>query len=162
MITHHFDRALHSMEEVDRLGVGRPELFDFDAVARELARIADLGVSIGRLAKRLPGPLHEDLARNVDESTEAARLVVEEATTAIIEGSGPGVANDLLDRCEESLEDVDALGRSLFDESAAGAEPATAEGRALTRALDDLTRTVESGEAIAEVALRAALRGDDA
>ena len=158
MVTRHLGRSLISMEEVDRLGVDRPALFDYYATARELARVADLAVSIGRAGGDLAGSFPADVAADVEEAATAARQTVEDAATAVIEGVGVDGANETLARYDEARLGVDAVDHALFD----GADPAfdgsPAEARALTRALDDLARTAEHGGALAEVALRAATR----
>lgn len=159
MVARHFGRSLVSMEEVDRLGVSRPRQSDYHATARELARVADLGVSLGRAAVGLSGPLPEPLTADVRGAADASRRVVDDAATAVLEGSGVDAATAVLDRYDEAVACVEALDRALFDDPSPAFDGTTAEARALTRALDDVARTAAVGGEIAEVALRAATRG---
>ena len=163
MVTRHFGRSLTSMEEVDRLGASRSRLFDYCETARELARVADLGASIGRAAEAVaepaPGPVADELA----DVAESSRQLVDAAATAVLEGPDVDAVAGLLDDRDEVFEAIEAVERALFEPGegrAADFDGSTAGARALVRVLDGLDRSAESGGSIAEIALRAATRDE--
>jgi phosphate uptake regulator len=151
MLTRHANRSLVDFEEVDALDVRRSELFDALLVARQLERVADHAVRIGSLADRMDvvddGPLAE-----LRPLADAARGIVETATTAALDGSAE-LAHEALDRRDRVVDDALALDRALF-------EHAPPDAYALSRVLASLTRTAECGGNVARVALRASVRPD--
>jgi len=150
MVTRHFNRSLVSLGEVDRLGLSRTQLYEYDVAARELSSVADLGASIARLGERRVEPLSAEEVNAVERAAEAARTVVDGATSSLLSGDGPSSVYTVLDRRDEAMADLEDIDCRLVDGS-----PAT---HALTRFVDDLVRTLDHGEAIAETALRVALR----
>ena len=164
MVSRHLTRALVSLEEIDRLGVSRPQLFDLYRTAQLLESVADHGVAIARLDDWLDDPLAPEVCEVVCGAAETARSVVEDATTAVLEEDRVDLAHEALDRRAAVLADVDCVDRALFedDESAearTGVPPESVEmAVAVTRTLDYLARTAESGAAIADVAICAATR----
>ncbi|MFB6160429.1 MAG: AbrB/MazE/SpoVT family DNA-binding domain-containing protein [Haloferacaceae archaeon] len=155
-VARHASRSLVSFAEVDRLDATRPELFDYDAVARRLAGVADRGVRVARAGERLSSPLPGGVADDVDAVAERADRLVTDAVDAVLDGAGVGEVRSVLDDCERARADLDDLERTLFET----VEGSMADGRALTRALDGLDRTVAAADDVAAVALRAALRDD--
>ncbi|MFB6102109.1 MAG: PhoU domain-containing protein [Haloplanus sp.] len=152
MITRHFNRSLTDFEEVDHLDVRRPELFDAYIAARQIERIADHAVRIGRLADRVDPDVSDEVLAAVTDLADASRDVVEAATGTVLD---PAVdpAHEALDRRDEVVDDAVALDRTLFERSPPGAY-------ALSRVLASLIRTAECGGNIAAVALRASARPD--
>jgi len=186
MVRRHAARSLTSFEELDRLGVSRTELFDYEATARALCRVADEAVHVAEAAEGLSRPLPEEVATAVRETAEGARTVVDEATTAVLDGPDAPAAHTALDRRDETVATVTAATDALFDASATpfdgavagatdgGRVPPADSGRdrptdggvataaAASRVLDTVRRTADCGGTIADVALQAAVRaGDD-
>lgn len=149
MITRHFNRSLADLGEIDDLDVRRPELFDYYLVARQIERVADHAVRIGAFADHAES-VDDDLLAEVVALAEAARGVVETATTAVVEPSADR-AHEALDRRARVVDDVLALDQTLFEQSQPGAY-------ALSRVLASLGRTAECGGNVATVALRASVR----
>jgi len=158
MVGRHLSRSLVSLEEIDRLGVDRPTLFDYYVTARQLEGVARRGVGVARAARRLPEPLPDPVAENVREAAEAARTVVDDATTAVLDDADEELAAVAVDGHERAVADVEAVDAALFDEATAPFDGSTAATVALARALDHLTRTADRGAAVADVAARAAVR----
>lgn len=159
-ITRHFSRSQASLEEVDRLETDRPRLFDYHATARELTRVAEEAVSIGRAGERIAEPMPDDHAEDVRAVADASIRVVEDATTAVLEVPPIEDVSDIRNRSDGVVADVDALDSVLFEGPSTTYEGSTGEVRALTRALDGIARIATVGGSIAEVALRAATRTD--
>jgi phosphate uptake regulator len=153
MISRHFNRALVSFEEVDRLGLSRVELFDYHVTARQLERVADRGVAIARVAEALSDPLSGATGEEVGRLAESAGDVVDDATTAVLDGGEVEAAQAALDRCEETIAAVEAAEEALVGEPSAEAVPTA-------RALDGVARTADRGGRVAEVAIRAATRAE--
>ncbi|MFB6151508.1 MAG: AbrB/MazE/SpoVT family DNA-binding domain-containing protein [Haloarculaceae archaeon] len=158
MVGRHFARSLVSLDEVDRLGVSRAGLFDCYVVARQLDRVAAQGVRVARAADRLTGPLPDPVGDDVAAVAETTRTVVDDAATAVLDGGTVGAAHDALDAHDGAVADVDAVERALWDVPGAVDDPGDAV--AATRTLDALARTADCGGAIANVALRAAVRSE--
>ena len=146
MIVRHFNRSLTDFAEIDHLDVQRSELFDYYLVARQLERVADHAVRIGRFADRADGAVVEDVSSLADD----AREVVETATGAVLEASAER-AHAALDRREAVVDGVVATDRTLYERSPPGAY-------ALSRVLASLRRTAACGGNVATVALRASAR----
>ncbi|AXG09450.1 phosphate signaling complex PhoU family protein [Haloplanus rubicundus] len=152
MLTRHANRSLVDFEEVDALDVRRSELFDALVVARQLERVADHAVRIGSLADRMDAAVDDGPLAELRPLADAARGVVETATTAALDGSAER-AHEALDRRDRVVDDVRALDQALF-------ERAPPDAYALSRVLASLARTAECGGNVARVALRASVRPD--
>jgi phosphate uptake regulator len=158
MIARHFNRSLISLGEVDRLGLSRPEMFDYYDTARQLERIADTSVKLARLGEQLSTPLAEEVAAAVRRIADVSRQSIDDATTAVLKGNDVETANEAFDGRDETRAAIDELDRRLFDESTDDVGLPTKDARVLIRALDDLARTAECSGSIAAVAIRAAIR----
>jgi len=181
MVHRHAARSLTSFEELDRLGVSRTDLFDYEATARALRRVASEAVRTAESAEGLSQPLPESVGATVRETAEDARAVVDEATTAVLDGPDPATAHAALDRRDETVATVTAATDALFDASVThfdgavvgATDGATDGGRtqptaervataaAASRVLDTVRRTAECGGTVADVALRAAVRSEN-
>ena len=149
MVSRHLNRALVSLEEVDRLDTTRAELFDHFVAAQQLERVCEQGVHAAVLGERLPGPVDAATAEELRGVSVDSRGIVEDATDALLHGADADAAHDALDRREETLARLDRL-----DEALVGGANAVA----VARLLDTLRGTAEAGGEIAVVAVRAALR----
>lgn len=158
MTARHFSRSLISMAEVDRLGVLRPSLFDHYLTSEALARAAMAGGSIARAVDELGTTLPADLRDELRSAMIDVRELVDVATSSVLEGADVEEIYEVFDAHDDSLAAIEAIDRVAFDEPDAGFSPPPKAAQALTRALDGLTRTVDNGGRIGEVALRSALR----
>ncbi|WP_436925599.1 AbrB/MazE/SpoVT family DNA-binding domain-containing protein [Halosimplex amylolyticum] len=158
MVARHVSRSLVSLEEVDRLGLTRPTLFDYYVTARRLEEVSRHGVGVARAAERLPEPLPGPVAENVRDAAAAARGVVDDATTAVLDEGDDVRETGAAARYDDAVTDIEAVEEALFDEATAPFDRSTAATVALARALDHLARTADAGAAVADVATRAAIR----
>lgn len=147
MVARHFNRALISLKEVDRLGTNRPELFDYYTTARELARIADSSELIAREASRLEAELSETDRDAFEQAAEQARGLIEDAGTIVLDPSGNVTAHAVMDECATVRNSIIASEQSI-----SYASPA------VIRALYELGKTVDNASMIAEVAVQRGLR----
>jgi phosphate uptake regulator len=155
VISRRFNRSLSSFEELDQLGLTRPELFDYHATADELGEIADGSVGVARMAASISGRLPADVAEAVRELSGTVLAVAEDAVTAALADDRAG-AHDVLDRCDGVATEVDALDRRLSEGELM--EDCPADRTALLRALDALARILGNVRDIAAVAVRSARR----
>ncbi|WP_415379258.1 AbrB/MazE/SpoVT family DNA-binding domain-containing protein [Halosimplex sp. TS25] len=161
MVARHASRSLVSLEEIDRLGLTRPTLFDYHATARHLETVARRGVGVARAAERLPDPLPDPVDENVREVATAARDVVDDATTAVLDDGDDLRETNALARYDDAVTGIDAIEGALFDDATAPFDGSTVAVVALARALDHLARTADAGVAVADVATRAAIRSEN-
>jgi len=157
MVARHFSRSLLSLDEIDRLDVPRPALFDYYATARRLDTVAHQALRTAGVAQRLPEPLSEAVGEDLRSAAESASEVVDDAATAVLDDSA-GTAHEALAGSDDALAAVDALEDRLFDGADVRSAPAAA---ALARALDCLRTTVRCGRETAEIALQAAARAEN-
>ncbi|WP_439027816.1 AbrB/MazE/SpoVT family DNA-binding domain-containing protein [Haloarchaeobius sp. DT45] len=161
MIARHFNRSLISLGEVDRLGISRPEMFDYHDTARQLERVSETGVELARVGDTLPEPVPDEVASDVERLADDARQVVDDATTAVLKGDEVEKAHAALDRRDDTLADIESMEQALFDASLESADLSATESCALVRGLDSLARTAECGGTIADVAVRASTRAEN-
>ncbi|WP_267641143.1 AbrB/MazE/SpoVT family DNA-binding domain-containing protein [Haloarchaeobius amylolyticus] len=161
MIARHFNRSLISLGEVDRLGISRPELFDYYDTARQLEQVAGTAVELARVTEFLSAPLPDAVAEEVHDIADATRDVVDDATTAVLKDSDVDAAYAALDERDAVLADIAAVEEALFDARAEMGELSATDRCALIRGLDSLARTAERGGAIADVAIRASIRSEN-
>lgn len=171
LVARHFGRSLCSLAEVDRLGLGRPEVHDYHETARRLEAVADRAVEIARAGERLDAPPPDAVADDVEQVADAAREVVEDATTALtapeadrahaaldardaIRADLAAVEDRLFGGTDEEAREVDETGEAV-GETTGKFDGSPADAVALARVLDALRRTADAGGTIAEVALRA-------
>jgi len=150
MVDRYFERGLARLDEIDALGLTRPELFGLWATANELERVADHAERIGLVAERLDEPPDEALAADLGDLAQDARAVVEDAVSVVIGDARVDTARQTLSRRREVCERVGDLDQRLF-------ESTDADYR-LTRVLDSLSRTAQHGGNVAEFGLRMAVR----
>lgn len=180
MVRRHAARSLTSFEELDRLGVSRTELFDYETTARALRGVARESIRTAEAAEGFSGPLPPAVADTVEETAAASRTVVEEATTAVLDGPDAAAAHAALDAHDETVATITAATDALFDAAAAPFDGAVsrpddaaasdggvtadrcapARAAATSRVLDSVRRTTECGATVAEVALQAAVRAE--
>jgi phosphate uptake regulator len=150
MVERHFSRGVSRLDEIDALGLSRPELFELYVTARELERVADHAERIADVAATVEEGPSTGVAEGVTALAEAARTAVEDAVSVVVDGTGVETAQSALAARDRVREDVNALDRRLFESSEADYR--------LTHALASLRRTVEHAGNIAETGLRASIR----
>lgn len=149
LVDRHFARGLARLEEVDALGLTRPELFELRATARELERVADHAERLGGLGADPP----DDAAGDVRTAARTARGIVDDAVGSVVGDAGTEAARRALAARDRLRTDLAALDRRLL---------ADGDGDyRLARALDCIRETADCGGAVAELALRAAVRRGD-
>ncbi|WP_226011944.1 phosphate uptake regulator PhoU [Halomicrobium salinisoli] len=152
LVERHVERALGRLDEVDALGLTRPELFALWGTARELERVADHAERIRATVAAIDEPAGPTLCEDFADLAEAARRVVDDATTAAAGDHDVDAAREALSRRDDVRERARELDRRLL--------ASEADGRYL-RVLDRLRRTAEHGGNVAERALRTAVRRGD-
>ena len=157
MVVRHFNRALVSLGEVDHLGTSRPELFVASETARQLRGVTEAAVDIARAA----GQRSDDLSTAVETELTAvaadAQQAVEEAASATFDGRGIDAIHRVHDEIDAVQTDVAALETAVV-ERLSGAT--VADVVAVVTMLEALSRTLQHGQAMADVALQAALRAE--
>ena len=152
LVDRHFARGLSRLDEVDALGLTRPELFELRTTARELERVADHAERVATVAAavdEVPASAADDL----EALGERSRTVVEDAVSAVLGDDGLDAAHRALAERDAVRERASAVDRRLF-------EAADVDYR-LMRAVDSLRRTAEHGGNVAELGLRSAHRRGD-
>ncbi|MDT3433483.1 phosphate uptake regulator PhoU [Haloarcula sp. 1CSR25-25] len=150
MTDRYFERGLARLDEIDALGLTRPELFSLWVTANELERVADHAERIGTVADRLDGQPDEGTATALEDIAQDVHTAVEDAVRVITGDACVATARQTLATRRALRERITSLDRRLF-------ESGDADYR-LTRALDSLARTAEHGGNIAEFGLRMAVR----
>ncbi|MHC3378845.1 PhoU domain-containing protein [Haloarcula sp. H-GB5] len=150
MIDRYFERSLGRLDEIDALGLTRPELFTLWGTANDLERVADHAERIGTVADQLNGQPDGPIVTALADIAQDIHTIVEDAVSVIIGDACVDTARQTLATRRDVRERITSLDRQLF-------EAGDADYR-LTRALDSLARTAEHGGNIAEFGLRMAVR----
>lgn len=149
LIDRSFGRALARLDEVDALGLTRPELFALWRTTRELERVADHAEGLGTLAAA-DGSMQESVADDIRDLASMARGAVEDAVSVIIGDVDIETAREALTTRDQVCEDITATKRQLDELST--------ETDRLRLVLYRLQRTAEHGGNIAELGLRQEMR----
>lgn len=153
LVTRQFERALLDPAALDDLAVTRSTLFDYDAVARELERVATHADTIATVAGGREAHLPAAATASLDPVASNAHELVERATSAVLDGSeADGACGLLADADALRTDALDSIDRSESLDATTLADRATVSHA--------LAATVDAGRAIADVALRAAVRDD--
>jgi phosphate uptake regulator len=150
LVDRHFQRALVRLEEVDALGLTRPQLFGCWRTARELERVADHAERIAAIGAELdaPAPATADRLTALAGRTHD---VVETAVDTVLDDPDRATAQRALTERDAIRSDVRAFEADLLDGD---------DAVHLVRVLDSLERTAEHGGNVAEVGLGMALSGE--
>lgn len=151
MVVRHFQRALENPVNAEELELERLALSDYQTTARQFERIADHAVKIADLATQFENPPPAEYADQIETAGARARDIVDQAATTIIDEGEIEMAHTALDRRDELIEEINAIGRELHEQE-------VAESHLIALTLDSLTRTAEYGGNIAETSLNAAAR----
>jgi len=151
MVDRHFGRGLVRLDEVDALGLSRPELFELRTVARALLRVAEEATTLAGAAAAvddLPGSVS---AEALETTGREAHSAVEQATDVVVGDAGAETAMAAL----EARDSVRASLAEIDDRLAA----ANAD-YGLAQVVDALDRTARHAGDIAEFGLRTTMRRD--
>ena len=150
LVDRHFERALVRPEEVDALGVTRPELFVLRTTARELERVAAEAGRLAGVANDCEHQFGADRGDAVADLATTARDVIEDAVSFAVGEGDETAAWDAFDRCDRVRDEVEERERALL--------AADDVDHRLTHVLRGLERTATHGRRIAERGLGHAVR----
>ncbi len=153
MVNRMFRASLRDLRSVEELGVTREECFDYYSAARQLERIADHSTKIAEAAVELDGSLDDDVAEAVEEASDAAFSVVEDALESLLESDDDREATELANAALDSLPDVEERTKTA-DQLIRGLEPGEAQQMGLV--VDSIGRTADYGANVGETALQSA------
>lgn len=151
LIRRHYNRSLFDMAELDELGVTRSQLYEYDAVAMQLSKVAARAETIARTVVRGEYPGSEALSDDLTAIGDDAGRVVETAASAIVDGAPRERALSAFERSERVDRAAKAVDTAAIDRSPDAV-------RVVTRILDEMVRTASHGADIAELALQSSLR----
>lgn len=157
MVTRHFSRSLVSHAELDALGVSRPKLFTYYAIAHRLEIVADQAVRIATTGEKLPEPPADEVAKNVSSVADDVACAVDDAVTAVLDGDTVKV-QQARDRCDDATEGIEALEQRLYDGSVT---ESVATAVVLSNALSYLGWTANCGRSMADTAARTVIRAEN-
>ena len=152
MVTRHFRRALTDLHEVEKLDVGRDELFEYYYASRQFERVADHAVKIARFVEDPEARIPAGFGDRIAGLAADARGVVDEAADVILTDAGIAAAHDAFDSHSALLADIDALDRELYSHD----DPA--EAYVVGLLLDSVRRTADYGTNIASIAIQQTAR----
>ena len=156
MVTRHFSRSLVSHAELDALGVSRPEMFAYYAIADHLESVTDQAVRIASTGEKLSEPPSDAAAADVCAAADNVARAVEDAVTAVLNDDGTKI-REMRDRCDTAAEGIEALERRLYDGEASNS---VQEAVALSTVLAHLRETIGCGRRMADTAARAVIRAE--
>jgi phosphate uptake regulator len=155
MVTRHFRRALASLQEVQKLGYSRDELFEYYYISRQFERIADHAEKIARFAIDPEARVPEDFADRIDGVASSARHVVDTAADVILADGDIQAAHSALATRADLTEEIRTLDRELYTHD----DPA--EAYVVGLLLDSLRRTAEYGGNVADIAIQQVTRASE-
>ncbi|MFC7187668.1 phosphate uptake regulator PhoU [Halorubrum yunnanense] len=155
-VTRHFSRSLVSHAELDALGVSRPELFAYYAIARRLETVADQAVQIASTGEKLPEPPADEVATNVCSVADDVAGTVDDTVTAVLD-KDMTKAQRARSQCDDAVEGIETVERRLYDESVGSVPTAVA----LSNVLSHLQRAADCGRSMADTAARTAIRAEN-
>lgn len=150
IVDRHFQRALSDLQEVDRLGVDRPEFFGYYTTARNLERVADHAEKVAAVTTRIgttPKAVIEDIVTFAHRSHD----IVEDAASVLLAGGDVDVAYGALAARDELTTELETFDRRLYRED-------IPDACLFGLVLDSINRTAEYGGNIAEGAIQQVLR----
>ena len=159
MVVRHFSRALVSLEEIDHLGTSRPELFVACETSKRLCGVTGAGVDIARAAGQLSDDLPTAVTTELTAVAENTHQAIEEAASATFGDRSVEAIHRVHDDLDAVLAEVEALEEAVVEQLQLS-DAAVTDGMAVGRVLDAVAETLEHGQAIADVALQAALRAE--
>ncbi|MFB6201105.1 MAG: PhoU domain-containing protein [Halorhabdus sp.] len=147
LVTRHFRRSLTDLQEVEKLGYGREDLFEYFYASRQFERIADHAEKIARFAVDEDTPPPTDLEEEVTSLGTDARGVVDDAADVVLADAEITVAHRALAERDRLADAVESLNRDLY----ARTDPRDAY--VVGMVLDSVRRTAEYGANVAGIAI---------
>lgn len=130
MIDRYFERGLARLDEIDALGLMRPELFSLWVTANELERVADHAERIGSVADQLETQPTGPIVTDLDDTAHVVRTVVEDAVRVIIGDASVATARQTLAQRREVRRRITSLDRRLFESGDADPDGVDTSGSA--------------------------------
>lgn len=155
LVNRRFQRVLTSLQEIEQLGFDRPTMFDYYTTARQLERVADHAEKIATIVLRLENPSAVDSLDELVSLAHQSREIIVDAASVLLGGGSVDQANAAFTACDELLEAIDSLDRTLHNSSASDAY-------LLALVLDSVRRTAEYGGNVAETMIQSSFRAENA
>ncbi|MFQ3319081.1 MAG: phosphate uptake regulator [Natronomonas sp.] len=150
MIDRSLALGLARLDEVDALGVTRPELFELWATTRELERVADHAEGIVTAATEIDDAVDESIADEICALARLAREITSDAVSVIVDDTDIETAHQALNARDQIRDESTTVERGVRASSNGGPQ--------LRLVLDKIRRTAEHGGNIAELGLRHEIR----
>lgn len=147
MVTRYFRRSLSDLQEIERLGYSRDELFEYYYTARQFERVADHAVKIAHLASPEYAP-RDEVADTLSSFGDRAQTIVEHAANVVLSDAHLNMAYDATTDCDQLVSEIDTFSHDLYGRS----EPDTIHRTSLL--LESTKRTAEYGANIADMAIQ--------
>lgn len=147
LITRYFQRTLTNLQEIEQLGITRPELFEYYYIARQFERVADHAEKIAARITTEPVEIPAFLEDEFVSLGNRPRRLVELASDVILMDNHVSDAYEALDDRDALVADIDQFDRELY-------EVDTPNAHSVGLILDSLRRTADYGGNIAEAAIR--------
>jgi len=154
MVTRHFSRSLVSYNELDKLGVSRPELFAYYEIATHLETVIEQAVGIENTATELGDPPADAAVTDIYSVVDDVACAVDDAVTAVL-NADLTKSHQARAKCDAAAERLSLAEQRLYDES--GSE-SVAAAVALANTLSQLRRTAECSRSMADIAAQTAIR----
>lgn len=154
MVTRYFRRSLSDLQEIERLGHSRDELFEYYYIARQFERVADHAVKIARLVSVEYNPGGE-VADTLSSYGDRARTIVEHAANVVVSDTHVDIAYEATANGDQLVSEIDTFTHDLYGRK----EPSEIHRTSLL--LESTKRTAEYGANIADMAIQQAARRDE-
>jgi phosphate uptake regulator len=154
MVTRYFRRSLSDLQEIERLGHSRDELFEYYYIARQFERVADHAVKIARLASA-EYDLGDEVADTLSSYGERARTIVEHAANVVLSDTHVDMAYEATANSDQLVSEIDTFSHDLYGRK----EPS--EIHRISLLLESTKRTAEYGANIADMAIQQTARRDE-
>jgi phosphate uptake regulator len=154
MVTRYFRRSLSDLQEIERLGHSRDELFEYYYIARQFERVADHAVKIARLVSVEYNP-GDEVADTLSSYGDRARTIVEHAANVAVSDTHVDIAYEATANGDQLVSEIDTFNHDLYGRK----EPSEIHRTSLL--LESTKRTAEYGANIADMAIQQAARRDE-
>ncbi|TYT62696.1 phosphate signaling complex PhoU family protein [Natrialba swarupiae] len=154
LIERQFRRSLSDLQEADRLGCSRVELFGYYRAATHLDRIAGCATSMAEHVDQFQTPLPATFSRAFQEHASETKHLQERACNTVFRTSESAESHAIVRDCTRQRKAIDVERERLFDHEDSSV------ASSVNSLFDYLDRTVRNARAIAEVGVRITI--DDA
>lgn len=154
MVTRYFWRSLSDLQEIERLGQTRTELFGYYYLARQFERVADHAVKIAHLTSTEYNPGDES-TETLSSYADRARTIVEHAANVVLSDTHVDMAYEATGDSDQLVNEIDTFSHDLYGRK----EPS--EIHRISLLLESTKRTAEYGANIATMAIQQATVRDE-